>query len=130
MLQPLAHRQHRVAKPFFDGIERIPNSAACSGKLRCHFQRSATFAWRAGPESAPGRVSRASPVHTATRNCTGDEGGPFGFGDQVADPKPPQAAVAKSHGSEGCGNVGTMIPIGKVERGERKRTAAEASKAD
>ena len=23
---------------------------------------------------------RASPVHTAVRNCTGDEGGPFGFG--------------------------------------------------
>jgi hypothetical protein len=31
-------------------------------------------------------VSGASPVHTALRNCIGDEGGPFGFGDQVADP--------------------------------------------
>ena len=30
-----------------------------------------------------GRVSRASPVHTAMRNCTRDEGGPFGFGNQV-----------------------------------------------
>ena len=29
------------------------------------------------------RVSRASPVHTAMRNCTRDEGGPFGFGNQV-----------------------------------------------
>jgi len=38
--------------------------------------------------SAPG-VRRAK----AARNCTGDEGGPFGFGDQVADPKPPRAAV-------------------------------------
>jgi hypothetical protein len=28
-------------------------------------------------------VSRASPVHTATRNCTRDEGGPFEFGNQV-----------------------------------------------
>ena len=65
-------------------------------------------------------VSRASPVHTALRNCTGDEGGPFGFGDQVADPKPPRAAVVKSHGRERRGNVGTMIPAGKVERGERK----------
>src|ERR1700680_4958344 len=73
---------------------------------------------------------RASPIHTAVRNCTGDEGGPFGFGDQVADPKPPQAATAKSHGSERYGNVGTMIPAGMVERGERKRTASEASKAD
>jgi transposase len=43
-------------------------------------------------------VSRTSPVHTAMLNCTGDEGGPFGFGDQVVDPKPPRAAVVlKSH---------------------------------
>jgi hypothetical protein len=35
---------------------------------------------------SPGRVSRASPVHTAVRNCTRDEGGPFGFGDQVLIP--------------------------------------------
>jgi hypothetical protein len=76
-----------------------------------------------------GLVSRVSPVQTAVRNSTGDEGGPFGFGDQVADPKPPQAAVVKSHGGERCGKVGTMIPIGKVERGERKRTASDASKA-
>jgi hypothetical protein len=75
-------------------------------------------------------VSRATPVHTALRNCIGDEGGPFGLGDQVADPKPPRAAVVKSHGRERRGNVGTMIPAGTVERGERKRTAAEASKAD
>jgi hypothetical protein len=73
-------------------------------------------------------VSRAPPVHTALRNCTGDEGGPFGFGDQVADPKLPRAASAKSRGGERRGNAGTMIPAGKVERGERKRTAAEASK--
>src|SRR5947207_7347705 len=32
--------------------------------------------------TASGRVSRASPVQTAMRNCTRDEGGPFGFGDQ------------------------------------------------
>src|SRR6266550_3886354 len=75
--------------------------------------------------TAQGLVSRASPVQTAVRNCTRDEGGPFGFGDQVADPKPPQAAVAKSHGGKRCGNVGTTIPAGTVERGERKRTVAE-----
>ena len=75
-------------------------------------------------------VSRASPVHTAVRNCPGDEGGPFGFGDQVVDPKPPRAAVVKSHGRERRGNAGTMIPAGMIERGERKRTAFEASKAD
>ncbi len=33
-------------------------------------------------QTAMGCVSRASPVQTALRNCTRDEGGPFGFGDQ------------------------------------------------
>jgi hypothetical protein len=42
----------------------------------------------------------------------------------------PQAAVAKSDGRERCGNVGNKIPAGTVERGERKRTAAEVWKAD
>ena len=28
-------------------------------------------------------VSRVTPVHTAMRNCTRDEGGPFEFGNQV-----------------------------------------------
>src|SRR5215472_10188055 len=32
--------------------------------------------------SGEGRVSRASPGVPALRNCTRDEGGPFGFGDQ------------------------------------------------
>jgi hypothetical protein len=64
------------------------------------------------------------------RNCTGDEERPFGFGDQVADPKPLQAAVVKADGGERCGKVGTMIPAGKVERGERKQTPSEASKSD
>src|SRR5262249_39960378 len=54
-----------------------------------------------------GFVSRVTPVQTALRNCIGDEGGPFGFGDQVADPKPPQAAAVKSRGGERCGKVGT-----------------------
>ena len=43
----------------------------------------------AGHESAVGRVSRVTPVQTALRNCTRDGGRPSGFGDQVADPKPP-----------------------------------------
>ena len=33
--------------------------------------------------SGQGLVSRASPFHAAMRNCTRDEGGPFGFGNQV-----------------------------------------------
>ena len=36
--------------------------------------------------SANGRVSRASPVHTVMRNCTRDEGGPLGAGDQELAP--------------------------------------------
>ena len=72
----------------------------------------------------------AQPVQTAAHNFMGDEGRSFGFGDQVADPKPPRAALVKSHGGERRGNVGTMIPAGTVERGERKRTVDEVSKAD
>ena len=33
--------------------------------------------------SEKGRVSRVSPVQTAVRNCTRDEGGPFEVGSQV-----------------------------------------------
>jgi hypothetical protein len=83
-----------------------------------------------GPMSEWGLVSRVAPVQTAVRNCTKDEGRPFGFGDQVADPKPPRAAAVKSRGGERRGNAWTMIPAGMVERGERKQTASEASKAD
>lgn len=72
----------------------------------------------------------AQPVQAAARNFIGDEDRSFGFGDQVADPKPPRAALVKSHGGKRCGNVGTMIPAGTVERGERKRTVDEVSKAD
>ena len=89
-----------------------------------HYRR---FLWE--PKSVEGLVSRVSPVQTVVRNCTGDEGRPFGFGDQVADPKPPRAAVVKSHGRERRGNVGAMTPAGMVERDERKRTVSEVSKA-
>ncbi len=41
---------------------------------------------RSDGTGAQGLVSRALPVQTASRNCMRDEGGPFGFGDQVADP--------------------------------------------
>jgi hypothetical protein len=34
-------------------------------------------------ESALGLVSRVTPVQTAMRNCTGDEGRPFEVGNQV-----------------------------------------------
>jgi hypothetical protein len=34
-------------------------------------------------KSRNGFVSRVTPVQTALRNCTRDEGGPFEFGNQV-----------------------------------------------
>src|ERR1700731_1403876 len=55
-------------------------------------------------------------VHTA-----GSQGRSFGFGDRVAGPKPPRAALVKTDGGERCGNLGTMIPAGTVERGGRRR---------
>ena len=35
------------------------------------------------PMSESGLVSRVTPVHTAVRNCTRDEGRPFEVGNQV-----------------------------------------------
>src|SRR4029077_2238299 len=67
---------------------RLPATSGYLGGMDRHFRRCRQ-------RSAVGLVSRASPVQTAVRNCTRDEGGPFGFGDQVADPKPPQAAVGQ-----------------------------------
>jgi hypothetical protein len=59
------------------------------------------------PMSETGLVSRVTPVHTALRNCTRDEGRSFEVGKSGVDLKPPQAAVVKSDGGERCGNVGT-----------------------
>ena len=44
-------------------------------------KREATFA--AVREAEDGRVTRVPPRVMAVRNCTRDEGGPFGFGNQV-----------------------------------------------
>ena len=68
-------------------------------------------------------------MHTAVRNCTRDEGGPFEVGNQ---------ALISSHRKllSSKAMVVTMrkrrdkIPAGKVERGERKQTVDEVSKAD
>ena len=46
-------------------------------------------------------------------NRTRDEGGPLGFGEEVADPKPPRVAAVKSRSDERRGKVGKMIPPGK-----------------
>jgi len=79
--------------------------------------------------SEMGRVSRVSLVQTALRNYTRDEGRSFEVGNQV---------LISSHRASCCGQKPRWralrkrrdkIPAGTVERGERKRTAAEVSKA-
>jgi hypothetical protein len=64
------------------------------------------------------------------RNCSRDEGGPFGFGDQVPIPSHRKLLRSRAVVVSVAENAGTMIPAGMVEGGERKRTAAEASKSD
>ena len=63
-----------------------------------------------------GRVSRASPVHTAARNCTRDEGRSLGAGSQVqasshCKPLRPKAAVVSVAAKVG-------IPSRQVRSGE------------
>ena len=78
--------------------------------------------------SDDGRVSRVSPVHTAMRNCTRDEGGPFEVGNQVLISSHRKLLLSKAM----VVSVGRRdeIPSGKVERGECKQTADDVSKAD
>jgi hypothetical protein len=59
-----------------------------------------------------------SMERTAERALRGRQSG--------ADLKPPQAAVVKNDGGERGGKVGTR----SIERGDRKRTADDVSKAD
>ena len=68
-------------------------------------------------------------MSTTVRNCTRDEGGPFEAGSQVLasshrkllSSKAMVVSVAETPGQDSAG---------KVERGERKRTVDEVSKAD
>ena len=69
-----------------------------------------------GAISDMGRVTRAWPVQTATRNCTRDEGEPFGCGNRVL---PLQTAATRSRGGQRCSQVWAGSADGKVERGER-----------
>jgi hypothetical protein len=83
-----------------------------------------------------GLVSRVTPIQTAMRNRTGDEGRPFEFDNRVlisgVDLKPAQAAVVKRYKPWWCAlrKVGTRFRQGTIERGERKQTVGELSKAD
>ena len=56
-----------------------------------------------------GLVSQVTPVHTAVRNCTRDEGRSFEAKQSGSGLKPLQAAVVKSDGGERCGKVGTRF---------------------
>ena len=53
-----------------------------------------------------GRVSRVSPVHTAVRNCTRDEGGPFEVGNQVLISSHRKLLLSKAMGPSGIRHGG------------------------
>jgi hypothetical protein len=57
--------------------------------------------------SALGLVSRVTPVHTAMRNCTRDEGRPFEVGNQVLISSHRKLLSSKAMVGERCGKVGT-----------------------
>jgi hypothetical protein len=81
--------------------------------------------------SGSGLVSRASPVHTAVRNYTRDEGGPFEVGNH--GPISSRCKLLRSKKAVVVSvavKLGPKVQDGKVERGERKRTADEVSKSD
>ena len=59
------------------------------------------------------------------RSCTRDEGGPFGFGNQVLISSHRKLLSSKAAVVNIAETLGYMISVGKVERGERKRTAAD-----
>src|SRR6266849_3748317 len=62
----------------------IPHSRSCDQSLsRPCLRRNTPKRLGARRTSALGLVSRVTPVHTALRNCTRDEGRPFEFGNQV-----------------------------------------------
>ena len=64
------------------------------------------------------------------RNCTRDEGGPFGFGNQVLISSHRKLLRSKAVVVSVAVKLGPKVQDGKVERGERKRTAVEVSKSD
>jgi len=71
-----------------------------------------------------------SAVCPAVRNCTGDEGGPFEFGNQVLISSHRKLLRSKAVVVSVAETSGHDPPAGMVERGKRKRTAAEVSKSD
>jgi hypothetical protein len=73
--------------------------------------------------SVAGLVSRVLPVHTAVRNCTRDEGGPFEV-NQVLTSSHRKLLSSKAMV---VNERRDKIPAGKVERGERKSSLEEVA---
>src|SRR5712664_730933 len=93
-------RQMRAARPL---LGEKPASGAVRVEVDGDNDSLKTYFMPAGgTTSAMGLVSRVTPVQTAMRNCTRDEGRSFA-GKSGVDLKPPQAAVVKSNGGERCG---------------------------
>ena len=76
--------------------------------------------------SLKGRVSRASPVQTAARNCTRDEGRSLGIGIQVLVSNHRKLLRSKAVVVSVAGTSG-RTPAGMVRRGERKQTVDDVS---
>jgi hypothetical protein len=76
--------------------------------------------------SESGRVSRASPVQTAARNCTRDEGRSLGIGIQVLVSNHRKLLRSKAVVVSVAGTSG-RTPAGMVRRGERKQTVDDVS---
>jgi hypothetical protein len=64
------------------------------------------------------------------RNCTRDEGRTFEAGSQVLASNRCKLLSSKAMVVSVCSQRRDNIPAGEVERGERKQTADELSKAD
>ena len=79
--------------------------------------------------SRMGLASRVTSVHTALRNSTRDEGRSFEVDNQVLISSHRMLLWSKAVVVSVAEKSG-QIPAGMIGRGERKRTAAEVSKAD
>jgi hypothetical protein len=77
-----------------------------------------------------GLVSRVSPVQTALRNCTRDEGRPFEVGNHGSISSHCKPLRSKAMVVSVAVTSGQEVRAGKVGRGERKQTVDEVSKSD
>ena len=80
--------------------------------------------------SLMGLVSRVTPVHTAVRNCTRDEGRSFEVGNQVLISSYRKLLSSKAMVVNVAEKSGTRFRQARLRERERKRTAAEVSKCD